>query len=189
MSSNDNNDEEYWIEQLNRGNKLALSHFFDLHFKSLCYFASRLVQDDDEAKDIVSESFLKLWKKNTDFITAGNIKAFLYISCRNACFQYLRNTKRTAAAQQRYFDQLPINERTVLEEIVRSELLQILNGEIELLPTRCREVFKLIYFDSKKTEEIADELNLSVQTVRNHKIRAIGLLKTLLLKKGITAQL
>ena len=50
----------------------------------------------------------------------------------------------------------------------------------------CREVFNLIYFEGKKTDEIAFQLNLSVKTVRNHKARAVDQLKTAFLKKNLS---
>ena len=56
-------DIEYnWIDSFRKGEDKALAHFFNIHYKSLCYFAGRLVQDDAEAEDIVSRCFVKLWK-------------------------------------------------------------------------------------------------------------------------------
>jgi len=181
--------EQYWTEQFIKGNKLALNFFFQQHYQSLCYFALRLTRDEEEAKDIVANCIVKLWDKHADFKTASNIKAFLYISCRNGCLEFLRNLKRKTAAQKRYFEQLSESEDTILHEIIEAEFLAILNEEIKMLPGRSGEVFKLIYLDGKKTEDIAAELHLSVQTVRNHKTRAIEMLKTAFLKKGITGPL
>ena len=186
---NEKQDEQVWAESFRNGEDQALSHFFKLHNKSLCYFANRLVQDVAEAEDIASDCFLKLWKRRRDFETASNIKSFLYISCRNACLDHLKHLKVKSAAQQNYFSQLTQSEETILYTIMEAEFLEILSGEIELLPEKCREIFKLIYFQGKKTDEIATELDLSVQTVRNQKTRAIELLKTAFLKKGMSAAL
>lgn len=179
------NDHIDWIREFVGGNKNALAHFFKLHYHPLRYFATSLIHDDMEAEDIVAGCFSKLWEKRTDFSNEENIKGFLYVSCRNSCLQFLRNLKRRNAAQQRYFEQLNQSEKTVLNDIVEAELLHILEKEILLLPGRCSEVFKLIYFEGKNTNEIALQLDLSVQTVRNHKTRALELLKSAFLKKGI----
>lgn len=56
----------------------AFNWFFMLHNKSLCYFASRLLQDELQAEEIVSDCFIKLWERQQNFETADNIKAFLY---------------------------------------------------------------------------------------------------------------
>lgn len=73
----------YWIKELKHGNSMALSYFFDLPYQALCYFAESIVKDQQEAEDIVATSFFKVWDKYTDFETAQNIKAFLYISTKN----------------------------------------------------------------------------------------------------------
>jgi len=190
MGAKGKQDEQYWIEAFKKGEDGSLSYFFKLHHKSLCYFATRLVQHKLEAEDIVAECFVKLWDRHKDFQTEGNIKAFLYISCRNACLNHLKQLKTRSTAQQGYFAQLSDGEETILMEIIETEVLAILNKEIDHLPENYKEVFKLIYFDQKRTDEIAGLLGLSVQTVRNYKSRAIDLLKTSMLKKGIsTAQM
>ena len=168
---------------------MDIKHFFDLHHKSLCYFANRLVKDDLQAEDIVAECFLKLWERRDGFNTDQNVKAFLYISCRNACLNYLQHLKVKTSVQKLYLEQLENGEDTILFEIIRTEVLDFVNKEVEELPGKMKEIFKLIYFNGKKTDEIATELNLSVQTVRNQKTKAIAILKTSLLKKGASAYL
>ena len=186
MGTDEKQNEVYWMEGFRNGNSQALSYFFDLHYKSLGYFATRLTQDTFEAEDIVANCFVKLWKKHNDFQTATNIKAFLYISCRNACLDHLKHLKRKTSAQEEYFRQLEESEESILFQIIEAEFLQLLNEEIELLPEKCREIFKMIYFEGKKTDEVAEELDLSVKTVRNQKARAVTLLKTAFLKKGMS---
>lgn len=187
MKRKSGQDEVELMESFRNGEDKTLAYFFDLHYKALCYFAVRLTQDTEQAEDIVSECFLKLWRSRTEFQTAQNIKAFLYISCRNACLNHLKYLKRRNAAQELYFGQLQEGEDTILYQIIETEVLGILSKEIEELPDKCREVFKMIYVENKKTDEIAADLGISVKTVRGHKARAIELLKTQLLKKGMSA--
>ncbi|MCD0489803.1 RNA polymerase sigma-70 factor [Pedobacter sp. MC2016-14] len=179
-------DEFYWLELFKRREENALAYFFDLHYKSLCYFSNRLILDEAEAEDIVADSFIRLWKGDQDNYTAQSIKAFLYISCRNACFNYLKRIKVKTVAQEIYHNQLEMEDRTILNKIIKAEVLEMLVQEIELLPEKCREVFKLLYFEDKKTDEIALQLGISAKTVRNHKAKAIALIKVSILKKGIT---
>ncbi|MCD0490422.1 RNA polymerase sigma-70 factor [Pedobacter sp. MC2016-14] len=179
-------DEQHWTRSFQNGDDNALAHFFKLHNKSLCYFAKRMVQDDEEAEDIVADCFLKLWERRQSFENATNIKSFLFISCRNASLDYLKHLKVKTVAQQTYFSQLSQSEDNILYTIMEAEFLEILSQEIELLPEKCKQIFKLIYFEGKKTDEIALELDLSVQTVRNQKTRAVELLRTVFLKKGMS---
>lgn len=181
--------EQFWVEAFQNGEQRGLSYFFDLHYKPLQYFASRLIQDHMQAEDLVAECFVKLWKREREVRDAGNIKAFLYISCRNACLNYLRLVKTRTTLQEIYFNQLEHSENDILANIVETEVLGVLVQEINMLPDKCAEVFKLIYFEQKKTDEIAVELNISPKTVRNHKAKAIELLRAAILKKGISGSL
>lgn len=187
MSAETVENEQYWAKEFRSGNEQATAHFFDLHYKSLCYFSTRLVNDRLQAEDIVSDCFLKLWQRRQDFQTGQNIKAFLYISCRNACMNYLQHLKVKTTVQQAYLKQLEQGKETILYEIIKTEILGIVSSEIDQLPEKMGEIFKLLYFEGKKTDEVAVELNLSVQTVRNQKTKAIDLLKAALLKRGVSA--
>ncbi|MFD2556268.1 RNA polymerase sigma factor [Sphingobacterium tabacisoli] len=180
-------DQEHLFESFKNGDEKSFAHIFDIHYRSLCYFATPITQDALQAEDIVADCMYKLWQQRATFKTLQNIKAFLYISCRNACLNHLRNLKRRNSAQELYLSQLESSEDTILYQIIETEVLSLLDDEIESLPEKCRAVFKLIYIDNKKTDEIAAILGISDKTVRGHKARAIELLKTQLLKKGVSS--
>jgi RNA polymerase sigma-70 factor (family 1) len=184
-----NRQDVQWIDQFRAGMESSLAYFFKEHHRSLCFFASKIVNDPFQAEDIVADCFIKLWNRRDTFETPENIKAFLYIACRNNCLNYLRDLKRRTYAQELYFQQLDLQSDEILYNIIDTEVVDILAREIEELPDKCKKVFKLIYLEGKNTDEIAAALNLNVQTVRNHKTRAIELLRSQFLKKGLTATL
>lgn len=189
MVAEDLKEESNWIASLARGEETALAHFFRLHQKSLGYFALRMIDEQAEAEDIVAGCFVKLWERRTDFEDARKLKSFLFVSCRNACLNHLRRLKVKSAAQQAYYEELEASSEDVLYKIVESEVLQAMHREIELLPENYREVFKRIYFEQQKTDEIAVELGINVQTVRNYKNRSVELLKAAMLKQGLSSAL
>lgn len=189
MTELEDKSENRWTDHLRQGEQTALTFFFKKHHQSLYYLASGLIQDTAQAEDIVADCFIKLWERRDRFADAEKIKAFLFISCRNSCLNHLRDKKRKTAAQALYLKQLEINSEELLYEVIDTEIIDLLAREIEELPEKCREVFKLLYLEGKKTDEVARELQLNVQTVRNHKTRAIELLKAQFLKKGLSAAL
>lgn len=179
-------DATFWIDEFRNGNDGALSYIFDLHYRALCYFCRRLIQQKAEAEDIVSECFVKLWQRRDNFESTQGIKAFLYISCRNACLDFLKQLQKRTTIQEDYFRQLEVIDLGILNQVVESEFLNSLHHELAALPEQCRKIFSMIYFEGKKTDEIADLLGLSVKTVRNHKARAVRLLHSSFLKKGVS---
>jgi RNA polymerase sigma-70 factor (family 1) len=173
------------IAMFRRSDRTALKHLYGLHYKTLCYFAANLVQDRQQAEDIVADSYVKLWTLRVNFDTLTNIRAFLYITVRNACFNWLRQAKRMTAAQQEMLYLLQ-NESVQLQfHEIEASLLDKIYSEIEGLPKQCKEVFKLFYIERLNTTEIAERMKLSRNTVQNHKIRAMKLLRTALLKRNL----
>ncbi|WP_443937788.1 RNA polymerase sigma factor [Pedobacter sp. MW01-1-1] len=187
MNPNIVKDDQYWITEFNSGSNEGLAYFFELFHRPLCHFVNNILADSDEAEDIVADCFLKLWKKRNDFSEQQHIKAFLYIAAKNACLNYLQHLKVRSSSQEQLLLQLGSTEDTIVNSIIKSEILQSIYREIEELPDKMKEIFKLIYFENESTDKIADKLGLSVQTVRNQKTKAIQLLKNSLLKKGLSS--
>ena len=174
----------YWASEFQKGNPDAFTHVFDLHYRSLCYFAGTILDDVGEVEDTVSEVFVKLWQKAADFDDLNSIKGFLYISTKNRCLDRLKQQKRQQASLGNYTYSLDSAEDGEDYGVLEAEVLALVYEEVERLPAKAQSIFKLIFFDGLKTDEAAAQLGISVKTVRNQKARAIQLLQTALLKKG-----
>jgi RNA polymerase sigma-70 factor (ECF subfamily) len=160
------------------GHTTSLPALRDEYYPALCRFADGLLGDPSAADDIVAEIFVLLSKKRQDFETLQTINAFLYLSTRNACLNYLRKAERDSLLKtglRRYLDS--DQEGFVLNEVIREEVLQQIQAAVELLPYHCRQVFKMCYLEGLSNTEVAERFRLSVHTVKNHKVRAIGLLR------------
>lgn len=165
------------IDSFRKGGPEALQSLLKLFYSPLCLFAERLLADSAAAEDIVGESFLKLWNKRTNFESLQNIKAFMYITVRNACLNHLKQAKRDSLSKKQLAYLTGEKEEFVLNEMIRAEVLKEIMQEINNLPEQCRKVLKMGYLEGMKNQEIADLLNISVHTVKNQKARAIQLLK------------
>jgi RNA polymerase sigma-70 factor (family 1) len=177
------------LHEFKRGNTQAFKAVYDLYFPSLCFFAKRLVDNDAEGEDIAADSFIKLLNRHEFFDTLPNIKAFLYITTRNACLNYLRYMQKQANSKR---DLARLQDKTdehILSSMVHAEVLREVEHEIEQLPLRCKEIFKLIYYERKSADEIAELLNISINTVWVQRAKAIQLIRTNLIKKGLLSTL
>jgi RNA polymerase sigma-70 factor (ECF subfamily) len=165
------------IDSFRKGGPDALQTLLKQYYNVLCHFADRLVANKAAAEDIVGESFIKLWNKRSDFESTQNIKAFLYITVRNASLNYLKRLKRDSLNRKQLAYLTGEKEEFVLNEMIRAELLKEIMNEINNLPEQCGKVLKLAYLSGLRNQEIANMLNISVHTVKNQKARAIQLLK------------
>jgi RNA polymerase sigma-70 factor (family 1) len=177
------------LSEFKKGNSHAFKAVYDLYFPSLCFFAKRLVDNDAEGEDIAADSFIKLLNRHEFFDTLPNIKAFLYITTRNACLNYLRYMKKQVNSKKELEQWQDATDEHILSSMVHAEVLREVEYEIEQLPQRCREIFKLIYYERKSADEIAQLLNISINTVWVQRAKAIQLIRTNLLKKGLLSTL
>ena len=181
LTSGSNNEEE-----------IAFTAVFNSYYVPLCFYAQRLIQDAEKARDIVSEVFSKLWANRADFSNDAHIKNTLYHSVRNICYNFTRDQKSALKKNQRlqyvFQSEKELPEeflfKSELEEI-RANIIQRIYLEIENLPEQCKKVFKMWYLEGLPYETIAQKLKISAQTARNHKTKAIGLIK----RKIITSDL
>jgi RNA polymerase sigma-70 factor (ECF subfamily) len=170
------------IAGFQQGSKEAFAAVYNMHYSRLYGFIKKLIDDREEAKDITAETFVKLWKLHANFATQENIKAFLYITARNACMDYLRFRQRQTTNQQELGYVLVQQEEqtTAPNDEIKTAVLKQIHQEIENLPTQCRRIFKMAWLEGKKNAVIAMELALTEQTIRNQKARAVKILRVAL---------
>lgn len=166
------------VTSFKNGDPKAFDSFFNSYYPHLCYFASQLIGDSPDVEDIVKDSFVKLWRKHADFDNARGIKAFLYVTTRNDCINFLRRLRvKNTFREEMVYLQKDRAEELVLHQLIRAEFMQEIYNEIEQLPDKRRKVIKLAYLEGLKNDEIAQLLNISAYTVKVHKVKALSFLR------------
>ena len=175
-------DKDDWLTAFNEGDSRAFQIIFEEFNRVLFTCAMQLVKDKEQAEDIVSETFSKLWLRHEVFQTTGHVKAFLFVTTRNACLNHLRHIQRKTASQSELSYILKDkDDQDVITDMIQGELLKKIYPVIEMLPKKCKAIFKMIYFEDASTDEVAARLNISARNVLNQKRRALLLLKKKLL--------
>ncbi|HVK49305.1 MAG TPA: RNA polymerase sigma-70 factor [Pseudobacter sp.] len=174
-----------FIAALHRKQPEAVKELFNQLYKPLIYFAEKLVNNKQEAEDIVATSFFKLTGRIEQFSSSRDVKAFLYVTTRNECLDYLRRIARFERSQDQLQYLMDYTDAQADDEMLRARILQEVYNEIEQLPPQCKKIFKLIYTRGMTTREIAEELELSPQTVLNQKAKALNLLRGILANKNL----
>ncbi len=174
------------IIQFNHGNTEAFTVIYNNYFLTLYNFVKKFVPERLDAEDITADIFINLWRMHTRFDSIVNIEAFLYITARNACVDFLRHMQRQSEKQKKLLHVLMQEpEEGILQEDLKAEVLKSIDKEIEKLPPRCRNVFKMAYLECLSNSQIAEALRISNQSVRNYKYRAIKMLRITLLNKNV----
>jgi RNA polymerase sigma-70 factor (ECF subfamily) len=183
----DHKDDKALIIAFQNGDSGAQNALFDRFFQPLCLFSERITTDLQQSEDIVAESFMKVIDRRRDFEGVPQLKSFLYRTVHNASINQIIAVRRHERAHNniRYLQVQDMVSGDDMElEILQAELIRDIYEEIENLPDRCGQIFKLIFVDGRSSEEIGAHLGISPQTVRTQKARAISLIRTALLKKN-----
>lgn len=146
---------------------------FDIVFlkyhKPLCFFAVKYVKSTEDAQEVVQSVFLKLYEKGIKLNSEDELRLFLYKSVYNACLNFLRSKERKEIRDKEYSSALPHDINPPLYDILRAELAAVLQKELTYLPKVQADVIKMCYFEELSNEEVAQALDLSVQTIKNYK--------------------
>lgn len=151
----------------------SFEQLFKKYRPRLIFFAWQIVRDEFEAEDIVSEVFLKYLFKGNIYECEDAKMGFLYRCTKNECIDFLRSKKIKEREREKTLKVVDDNVDYLLNHIERKELIVKVRHIIETLPPVCKQVITLSYLKGLNRQEIAQTLNLSSRTVRNHKSRGL----------------
>ena len=167
--------------------KHTINQLHGLIYKKLCWFALKFLKDRELAHDAVTEAFIALLNAPDGFVNMDNINAWLYTRVRWNCWAALR--PKAGHNKPRNIDDLiemPDEDATVEERKIKAEVYHAILQEIERLPDRNKKIMKRYYLDDMTTQEIADELGMTVKTVHNVRALLLKSIKNELIRKSLT---
>ncbi len=163
--------------------KLTLKGYkslFDKLYTSLCLFANKYVDNLEDSKDIAQDVFIKIWEDKITFKSENSIKSYMYTSVKNKSLDYLKSS-RYKSTKNYSFDEMHKleTESFFLRETVIIETSTIIENAINTLPNKCAKIMRL-NIKNLTNAEIAEELNISINTVKAQKRIAYKKLKPIL---------
>lgn len=165
------------LQTLREGHESGLYHFMDSYGKQLRFFAYSLLRRKQVSEEIVSDVFFKLWTHRENFKTSQNVKAFLYIATRNACYDFLESPKNKIQNDPDITDELEYPQKDFLSQIIELELVDLIYQEINNLPEQQASVFRMSYFEGLTTEEISERLGMTPNAIFLARSRALAKLR------------
>lgn len=137
-------------------------------------FALGFVRNREIAEEIVSDVFVKIWKKHKELQRIKNLKSYLFICVKNECLSYFRKVKNDKII---YLDEINDYQFMPVEgnekELIDTETIEQIYNAIEELPPKCKLAFTLAKINGLKHREIAEIMEVSPKTVNNHLVLAL----------------
>jgi RNA polymerase sigma-70 factor (ECF subfamily) len=155
------------------------------NFPKMVRFAQEYVVSKEESENIVQDLFLYLWETRETLGSISNMNAFLFTLLKNRCIDFYRRYNRFEGRNQSLShiqeEELHLKMESLREFDVNmftvNEIEEVIDKAVNNLPEKCQKIFVLSRMEGLKHEEIAEQLNISVNTVQNHIATALRKLK------------
>lgn len=160
---------------LKRNSLEAYEVLFKKYYKLLCLQAALLLGDESEAEDLVQELFVEIWDKQIYCNIEQSPKAYFYRAVRNRCLNKIKRTKASKEKLDRYHEyRLNKKEPTWLEQ---KELATNMKNVLQKLPPQRLRAFTLVYMEDMRYQDAADEMGISINSVKTHLKLALEVLR------------
>ncbi len=170
------------LKSLSNFDKKTFKKVFNEYYQPLCHLSRHYLDNEEEAKDIVGDAFIKLWEIKHELNPNSNLQNFLFTIVKNNSLNALKSRQIRLdhheiirATEIRYqSESLNLLTENYLE---LNELNSKIDAAIQKLPERCRVVFRMSRFEKKKNREIAAELGITVKAVEARMTKALKILR------------
>ncbi|MFD2904003.1 RNA polymerase sigma factor [Sphingobacterium anhuiense] len=167
------------FEELKKDNKMAFSILFDRYSDILFRFIQKRIESIPDVEDIIQEVFISMWNRRSKIEVSDSIYPYLFKAAKYEMIDWLIKSEK----RNRHLDYLEINKDQYLigttseDELIAKELAKLLENEMSRMPDTMRSVFRLSRSEDMSIKDIANQLSLSEQTVKNNVSMALNRLK------------
>jgi RNA polymerase sigma-70 factor (family 1) len=159
------------------GDQLAFKKVYDSYFNKTYAFAFHVLHSKELAEEVVQEVMLRIWQMGEGLLEVRNLEGYLKMLAKRRAIDLLRRQeleRRTTKESQVDWQE---DANDTEEAITLNETRKILNTGISLLPHQQRVVYQLCHEQGLKYEQVAEQLNISPETVHSHMKRALKFLR------------
>jgi RNA polymerase sigma-70 factor (ECF subfamily) len=164
---------------IQKDDKVAFYNLYERYSKRLYGFVLKFIKQDEDAEEIVQEVFIKIWEARNKIDVYSSFESFLFTIAYNTTMSLFRKKVN----EKKYLDHLKSLQQfekapDLTDEIHFNELNEKVQSLLNELTPRQKEIFQLSREEGLTHDEIAKELNISVNTVKKHMVNTLSSLKS-----------
>ncbi len=172
------------ILRLQKADQEAFIALYDRYHVLIYQWTIKLVKVPQLAEDLVQDVFLKIWSIREQVNPKQSFPAFLYRISRNMAFNMLKKIASEEKLQAEVMKELSNNSETAENKLLWQQYEALLNTAVEQLPKQRQKVFRLCRTEGKTYDEVALELGISRNTVKEHMVFAVKNIKDYFYRYG-----
>lgn len=177
-------DEKALFRLIASGDESAFRRLFDMYAPLFTAVIRKIIKDDTGAEDLLQDVFLKIWLKRESLPTIENPRSWALQIVYHVAFNRLRHLK--VVAQSGIYIEKETTSNVVEDSLYHAETSGHVRNAIGRLPPQTRKIYLLNREEGFKITEIARQLQLSNQTVKNTLGKAVREIRAYLVRQGIT---
>jgi RNA polymerase sigma-70 factor (ECF subfamily) len=170
------------FHRIQKGDEKAFTIAYELYNKLIYVLSYRYLMDEERAKDVVQYVFVKLWEYRAESNIGISLKNFLFTMAKNYILNLIRNENTALEKQYEIAQQVLGYEDDLVEKLERREQMSLFYQALAKLPEQKKRICVMKIREEMSNKEIAERLNVSINTVKTHYAEALKLLRRELLK-------
>ena len=177
--------DENLLLRLQEGNVKAFSCLFDFYNSLLFALAYRYLKSKEDAEDAVQYTFMKIWEERERLSFTGGTRSLLFTILKNYIMNELRHQQIVLVKHVELKNESEESKDDLFEGIAKKDIYQHLQQAIDNLPPQKREICRLKLETDLTNQQIADKMNISIDTVKSHYTQALKTLNRMMGSLGL----
>lgn len=175
MSAKYQNKDHDLVSGLRKNKRQAFRKIFDNYQSKLLFYCTAIVKEDSVAKDIVQETFIRLWINRQKLDPDQSLSGYLHTIARNLSLNHLKRAGYDQELKQQIWRAIEEDQDRILTEeiIFANECQSFVDEAVDKLPPKRKLIFQLSREKGMSHQDIATRLNISKNTVKNQMVSAL----------------
>jgi len=173
------------LSQIAEGNELAFRKLFDGYKNRVFGYVLAITHSHHAAEEITQELFIKLWTSRQLLVNVDSLDNYLFVMARHRTINYLQRELADERKRKELYEKITTTHSTIGERLIEAEYQHLLQDAVEHLSPQRKQVYELSRGHDLSLDEIAERLQLSRNTVKNHLVEALKQIREQLGKHGI----
>lgn len=170
---------------LRNSDKAAFTEIYNRYHKPAYRYSLALLKVPQLAEDVVHEVFLKVWEIREKIEIKENFTGYLLRICHNKAADTIRKVAKERSFKEQlihHYQIFSLDEYRSIENLKRFD--NLVEEALGSLPPKRRQVYELCRKEGKSYQEVADQLQISIHTVKEHMAKSLSSLRSFLYNKG-----
>jgi len=170
--------DDKYAARLKNDDEAAFHEVYNIYSKRLYSFAYRFLKNKEQCEEVVQECFLSLWINRSKLNDAYTLGPYLFTIARRLTLNSIRQLTVSKAGLEKLWESITLLHNETEEQILLNNLQEFAESAFSNLPKQQQLVFRLSREEGLSYDEIAERLQLSRNTVKNHLVAALKNLRT-----------